>query len=164
MKSKCGKIVIDKKFSLGQRLNVFDKKIKDLIIKAKPDIIIIEDIYCRNTITFKILSYFHGVAYKHIYNLLEKDPYFIGATKIRNILGVKGKEGAFNYINNLYNLDYNFEEDNDITDAIALGLAYIRMLKDGKGIETKKKKKKTNKKAGTSKGKSKKVKTKKKNK
>ncbi len=157
LKSKCGKMTIDKKFSLGKRLNIFDKKIYDLIFKNKPDIVIIEDTYLRNVLTLKTLSYFHGVAYKHIYNLLDKDPYFISAVKVRSILGVIGKQGAFDCVNFLYNLNYNFKDHNDITDAIALGEAYIRMLKDGG-------EKKTNGKTITSKRKGKKVKTKKKNK
>lgn len=152
LKRFSGKIKIDNKFSLGKRLDIFDKKINNLIIKVKPDIIIIEDIYLRNTTTFKILSYFHGVAYKHIYSLIGKNPFFIGATKVRNLLGVKGKEGTFNYINDLFNLGYNFEEHNDITDSIAVCLAYQKVIADGKkekvkrGTETKAQKKKTKKK------------------
>lgn len=163
LKSKCGKITIDKKLSLGARLNRFEEKFAEILGHLKPDIVIIEDIYLKNAITFKVLAYFHGSAYYHIFNNVGREPYFLGATKIRHILGVKGKQGAFDYVNTLYNLNYNFKEHNDITDAIALGLAYIRMLKDGKGIETKtkKKKKKANKKAAVSKRKSKKIKTKK---
>lgn len=163
LKSKCGKITIDKKLSLGLRLNRFEERFCELLGQVDPDIVIIEDIYLKNAITFKVLAYFHGVAYYHTFNNTDREPYFLGATKIRNILGVKGKQGAFDYVNTLYSLNYNFKEHNDITDAIALGLAYIRMLKDGKGIETKtkKKKKKTYKKTTSSKRKSKKIKTKK---
>ena len=163
LKSKCGKIEINKNLSLGLRLNRFEERFCELLGQLKPDIVVIEDIYLKNAITFKVLAYFHGIAYYHIFNNAGREPYFLGATKLRNILGVKGKQGAFDYVNNLYNLNYNFKEHNDITDAIALGLAYIRMLKDGKGIETgaKKKKKKADKKAVRVKRKSKKIKTKK---
>ena len=52
LKSKCGKITIDKKLSLGQKLGIFDGKIYNLIIKVRPDIVIIEDTFLKNTLTF----------------------------------------------------------------------------------------------------------------
>lgn len=125
----------------SERLYHFEQKIDYLLQKYSPDFVIAEDIYKgRNVKTHKILSLYHGIAYKLCFNYTKDDPIVLYSGEIRSSLskaynvslkkkGVKDKLLTFDFINKLLNLNFTFEEHNDITDAIAIGLAVIELEK-----------------------------------
>jgi len=117
----------------GERLAYFETELRHYIQKHKPTVVAIEDIFKgRNMNTFKSLAMFRGVAIKTIYEEMKKDPVSISASEARSTLGIGiAKEEAFAALVEKYSLDYNFEEHNDIVDAIALGLATHTLLKQG---------------------------------
>lgn len=132
-KKLCTTINPPPKKQMGERLNYFAIAISDMIEKYKPDQIIIEDIFRgRNVNTFKVLAQFRGVAIQKIYELTGKDPISLMAVGVRKLIGCgTDKESAFKFINKKYKLRYNFEKDNDKTDAIALALAALEMERQG---------------------------------
>ena len=133
-KVSCGIIKTNPRKQYGERLLSFEKQLKDLIRKHKPDNIIIEDIFKgRNIKTFKSLAMFRGIAIKVVYEETGKNPISIMASEARSIIGVKNKkEITFEFIVDKYNLsDYNFEDHNDIVDSIALALSAHIMKKQG---------------------------------
>lgn len=127
-----GMIKINPKGQCGERLTKLEKEIKKILKKYKPDCIVIEDIFSgRNANTFKILSMFRGIAIKTIYEFTKQDPLIIMASKARSSLGIKNhKEDAFEFISKKYpTLNWVFKKDNDMADAIVLGLAGFKDLK-----------------------------------
>jgi Holliday junction resolvasome RuvABC endonuclease subunit len=133
VKSTCGNIKTNSRKSYGERLNDFESQLIDVIKKYKPDEIIIEDIFKgRSMLTFKSLAMFRGVGINTIYRETGKNPISVMASEARSLVGIKNKkEDAFEFIVNKYNLDYDFEEHNDITDSITLALCAHIMKKQG---------------------------------
>jgi Holliday junction resolvasome RuvABC endonuclease subunit len=128
-------IKIKAKNLYGERLIQLEKGIKKILKKYKPDCVVIEDIFKgRNANTFKILSLFRGVAIKIIYEFIKQDPLSIMASRARSALGIKNhKEDAFAFIVAKYpTLGLTFNKENDIADAIVLGLAGYKELEKGK--------------------------------
>jgi len=129
LKGLCGKVEIDKDKKFGERVFEFESRLKKIVIKNKPDLIIIEDVYCKNVLTFKVLCMFHGIVFKLSWDVLKKDPFYMKTSLARKILGVKGKDGVFDFVTNCYKLKgFTFEQDNDITDSIAIGAAYFKKV------------------------------------
>lgn len=138
---KHGKIVTSKIKKHSERLVFFDIELRKLFEKFKPNIFAVEDVFVgRSPKVHKILSLYHGVAYKCAFEYLNDDPITIYESEARGIIsdsfnvalrksGEKAKKLTFDFINQHYNLKYTFENDNDITDAIAVGLA-ISVLGD----------------------------------
>jgi Holliday junction resolvasome RuvABC endonuclease subunit len=118
----------------GERLVYFQDNLRSLIQLHKPDTVAIEDIFKgRNMSTFKSLAMFRGVAIKTIFEEMKKDPVGLSASETRSTLEIgSSKEEAYAAMVEKYSLaDFNFEEHNDIVDAIALGLAIDTLLKQG---------------------------------
>ena len=129
LKNLYGKIEINKDKKFGERVFEFESRLKKIISKTKPDLIIIEDVYCKNVLTFKVLCMFHGIVFKLSWDLLKKDPFYMKTSVARKILEVKGKDGVFNLVVDQYKLkDFTFDCDNDITDSIAIGMAYFKKV------------------------------------
>jgi len=128
-----GLIIPNQRKCQGERLSYFSRSISKIINKYKPDIIAIEDIFKgRNIITFKSLSMFRGVAIRAIYEKIKRDPISIMAVTARSLLGTGiTKEDSFKTIVKKYNFDFDFEKDNDVVDAIILGLAINKMEEQG---------------------------------
>lgn len=120
---------------MGHKLIFFAKEIKALIDKHQPDVVVIEDIFRGPNIkTFKTLAMFRGVAFYIINGALGQDPVSIMPTEARRVAGVGGnkKEDGFKFAKKKYSLaKYNFDDHNDITDAVVLGLAYHVSQRDG---------------------------------
>lgn len=133
LKSSLTLIQPNPKKQYGERLVHFQDEIRNLIHKHNPDVVTIEDIFRgRNILTFKSLAMFRGVAIKTIYEEMGKDPVNIMAAEARSTIGVgTSKEEAFNAIVKKYTLQFDFDKDNDIVDAIVLGLATHNLLKQG---------------------------------
>jgi hypothetical protein len=143
-----GKIDTSKIKKHGERLICFEKELKALYKKYKPTIFAAEDVFVgRSPKVHKILSLYHGIAYKLAFERLKDDPLVLYEGEIRNIIsehfnvvlrktGEKAKVLTFNFINAHYNLGYDFDSHNDITDAIAVGLAVsIVEDRDEKNLE-----------------------------
>lgn len=133
IKSSLGLITTKSKDCLGKRLADFRKEMICVIRKYKPNIIVCEEIFKgRNINTFKILACFRGVAIQTIYEEIGKDPVSIMAAEARSTIGIgKSKEEAFDAVIDKYSLELDFEQDNDLADAIVLGLATHTLLKQG---------------------------------
>lgn len=125
----------------SERLFNFEIQLKDIIEKWDPEVIAAEDIYKgRNPKTHKILALYHGITYKLCFQYLESDPSVLYAGEIRSIVGnaynailkkkgVKDKELTFAFIKDKYSFSsFEFKKHNDITDAIAIGLAIANIL------------------------------------
>ena len=135
----------DKKLTMGGKLFYFEQQIKKVIVKHKPDNIILEDIFRGPNIkTFKHLAMFRAIVFKVCFEKLKKDPITFMPSEARRMVGcgIK-KEDAFAFVINKYNLtNYVFDNDNDRADAIVLGLAYFSGNKIIKPIKKRKKSKK----------------------
>lgn len=143
-KTHLGTIRINPKYTMGKRLFIFETEVKNLINTYNPDIICVEDIFKgRNANTFKILSLFRGVVIKTAYEYNEKDPISIMAAQVRSIIDLpNNKEEVFHILNDRYKLEFEFNTDNDAIDAIALGLACDKIIKNGIELKSKKRKRK----------------------
>jgi Holliday junction resolvasome RuvABC endonuclease subunit len=133
-----GIISSNTKLQYGARLVYFQNEIKQLIQLHKPTIITIEEIFKgRNMNTFKSLAMFRGIAVKTINEETGKDPVVLLAVAARAILGFgSSKEDAFKKAIptlNLTKLNFKFDLDNDIVDAIILARAVEKLLKDNNG-------------------------------
>jgi len=115
---------------LAQRLVQFRNELHSLIKDIKPTHIIIEDVFKgRNVSTMKLLARFSGVAVELSRRLLRKDPAMALAAEVRSFLECgRKKEEAFGYICKRYNLDWEFNQMNDVADALCLALYAYKML------------------------------------
>lgn len=112
------------KFTVPQRLVLFRNELHKLIKAVKPTHIIIEDVFKgRNVSTMKLLARFNGVAVELSRRQLRKDPTVVLAVEVRALLECgRKKEEAFEYICKRYNLDWKFNQMNDVADALCLAL------------------------------------------
>ena len=120
--------------SLDAKMTDFKRQLGKLYKKFNPSHVVIEDIYyANNAVTFKVLSYFTGVARETAYAMLGIEPHMVTTGEVRGYFGImkrgKGKEIAFNMVKKQYSLrGFNFKDHNDITDAIAQGLYYYNKV------------------------------------
>ena len=119
----------------GGRLDDYATLLRLLLLEINPTHVIIEDIYRGpSAVTFKVLSFFHGVTYQIVKELLGIEPERLGVLSIRKQLadagGVKScrtKEQAFFIMNQTFGEKFDFKKDNDIVDALALTYGYYFM-------------------------------------
>lgn len=139
LKSSFGVIEPNPKHNYGEKLTYFRDEIIKLIDKYNPDHVVIEDIFKgRNFKTFKTLAMFRGVAIQAIFYKTGKDPASLMPTDARATIGIPTtKEEAFQALVEKYKLvDFDYEEDNDIADAIGLGLAMHQLVKQGIDVKS----------------------------
>lgn len=131
-KASFGHIKIPNTQSLPTRLLEFRDRLYSLFNSVAPTHIIIEDVFSgRNVATMKLLARFNGVAVEASRRFLGRDPEIALTAEVRASLGCgRGKEDAFEYICDRYNLDWSFNKMNDVTDALALALHYHGALKE----------------------------------
>lgn len=145
----CDTIKLKAKFH-AHKLYIFENVLRAIFIKFKPAHVAIEDCWQgSNRKTFKILSLYHGVAYKLCYEMTASDPFLLMPSEVRKVIGgvagenlvpsrknsVEGdsKRLTFNLIQKVFNLDdYTFEKNNDNTDAIAVAVACCLVNGDDK--------------------------------
>ena len=127
----------------GEKLLLLETEINRLVEQYKPNIFSFEDIWKGPSIkTYKILALYHGIAYKASFMHFKKDPIVLMPSQLRHTLvdGVgleltgkkeQDKRAVFDFMKARHNLtDFVFEKHNDITDAIAVGLATQILLKE----------------------------------
>lgn len=145
IKSSCELIKPPPRKTYGERLNTFEKALRGIIAKHSPDYVVLEDIFrSRNIKTFKVLAMWRGVAINTVYDTLGLDCIGLMASEARALIEVKNdKLVVFNHIVKKYKLkDYDFDTHNDLTDAIALGLAGIKVVSENIDVESLRKSKK----------------------
>jgi Holliday junction resolvasome RuvABC endonuclease subunit len=126
-----GLIKTKSKDGWGKRLTEFRTALELIFDTYKPDTVCIENIYRGpSAISFKVLAFFHGVAYNVIDEKLKSDPTLISVSETRSIIGkplgvvCKSKEQAFHIMTETFGLlDWDFKETNDIVDSFALAYA-----------------------------------------
>ena len=134
-KRSCGFIRPPGALPLGEKLIYFRKELLKLLVRYKPEVVVLEDTYFRRNIhTLKVLSQFGGVATEvcaaagcKIVTLTttEARRYCCGKQE-----GKFDKKGVFEYFVSKYGLeDWTYGEYNDITDAMALFWGYRAMKK-----------------------------------
>jgi len=120
--------------SLEARMNDFKTQLAKVYKRFNPSHVIIEDVYyANNAVTFKVLSYFAGIARELSYAMLHIEPHMVTTGEVRGYFGImkrgEGKEIAFNMMKKRYALkEFNFKDHNDITDAITQGLYYYNKV------------------------------------
>jgi len=131
-----GIITLDINLSLAKKLVLFRKELNKLLIKFKPKIVIIEDVYYRpgfgNIHTVKVLSKFSGVATELISSKKIK-VIIVTTSAARKSLGLKHKvtkKDVFNFFIEKFKVDWNYNRMNDVTDAWVLKYAYEEGYKD----------------------------------
>ncbi len=129
-KRSCGKIVPNAKLPFEEKLVIFREELDKLLIKYNPDVVVIEDVHYQrgfsNIHTVKLLSKFGGVA-TELATSKGIEVVLMVVTSARKALGLEGrvtKEDVFNHFNLQYNMEWNFKEHNDITDAWMLHYAW----------------------------------------
>lgn len=128
-----GLIKVDPKNGWAFRLSAFAMQLRSILEEHQPDHVVIEDIYRGpSALTFKVLAFFHGVAYQLISDTLYLEPELIGVLTARSALAKEAgvsvcrtKEHAFFIMNSTLKLDFDFDKDNDIADACALAYGYF---------------------------------------
>lgn len=121
------------------RLQEINQAIKDLVKTHEPNIILIEDVFfSRNFRSYKILSMLHAAVYlgcieNYLPTILEAN-----ASAIRKAIGIKNSERdkvklvVMKKINTMFGTKI---KDNDITDALAIIVAYLNNKKVFKYFE-----------------------------
>lgn len=130
-KKFCGKIEPDPDLLFSEKLVYFRDELSRLLLKHKPELVVIEDTYLRfgNPQTLKQLTRFSGVAMEVCFRSGAKVE-LITATQARKFCcgeqkGEFKKKEVFQYFIDKYKItDWTFKDHNDITDAIALVKGY----------------------------------------
>jgi len=132
-KRSCGTVVPPVKESLPKRLSYFRKQVEKLILRYKPDIIVLEDVYYQprkgSIHTLKSLSQFAGVVLE-VAGTHAVPVEIMTATQARKWCcgkqeGVFKKPEVFEFFVEKYKLaGWNFKTHNDITDAMGLFWGY----------------------------------------
>jgi Holliday junction resolvasome RuvABC endonuclease subunit len=130
----------------GEKLLQLENSIVELVNKYRPTIFSFEDIWKGPSIkTYKILALYHGIAYKACFVHFRQDPIVLMPSNLRKILAAKttlvlsgkkeqDKKDVFAFMKTRYGLsDFEFEKHNDITDAMAVGLATYLLLEEHNG-------------------------------
>ena len=154
-----------KGLSIGQELMLFEKIISEVIEKYNPDYITSEQMFAgNNRNTGMKLGYIHGILqllaaknYLNVvyYSVLTAKSTTLDGLKMKKDDGSKktGDEMKQEVAEKIFEIfgkeSFQKEFTNDVTDAISIGVTFIK--KDGKEIEKVKKKRKTAKKKNTKK-------------
>lgn len=127
-----GKIEMQKEYSLQEKLWWFKSQVDGFLRIFKPNEVIVEETYLKNVKTLKTLMQFITVVNMSCYELLNIEPIFIYTTTVRSKFGLKTKEEVFEFVKNKYKKllkKYDFDDGNDITDSILMGLYFLEKEK-----------------------------------
>jgi Holliday junction resolvasome RuvABC endonuclease subunit len=126
-----GKIEMPKKHSLQNKLWWFKSQTDALLMIYKPNKVIVEETYLKNVKTLKTLMQFITVVNMSCYKL-GIEPVFIYTVTVRSKFGLKTKEEVFEFVKDKYKKllkKYEFDDGNDITDSILMGLYFLEKEK-----------------------------------
>jgi Holliday junction resolvasome RuvABC endonuclease subunit len=148
-----GIIDLSKGKTLGDKLKALQEDFVNILIKYKPDYIVIEDIYLKNVKTLEVLSEVRGVLRLTAHPTQLK---MIASSTMKSKIGLNidmdvksllkslknkklsksaqasrmrtiKKQAIIRLVNNEFNISLNSKQD-DIADAIALAYAYYMLL------------------------------------
>lgn len=121
-----GVIETSSKCSRAHRLEIYRKKLSDLIEKFKPTHVVMEDVYSGpNVKTLVLLSKFAGVTEECCLSCFGIEPHLIHNGTVKAYFKVKNKEGLFNIVTDILDwVDATFKKSNDMTDAIGQLMCY----------------------------------------
>ena len=126
-----GKIEMQKEYSLQEKLWWFKSQVDGFLRIFKPNEVIVEETYLKNVKTLKTLMQFITVVNISCYEL-NIEPIFIYTTTVRSKFGLKTKEEVFEFVKDKYKKllkKYDFDDGNDITDSILMGLYFLEKEK-----------------------------------
>ena len=133
-----GSIVFAKNIVQAERESSFYQQIRDLIITTDPDIVVIEDLYCRNRQIYKALAINIGIAKAAIRSVSPTiEIRLLPAKTIRKTFGIKHtkreeiKVEVCNTVNATFNTNFHYNDqtpDDDMADAILTAWAIIVIL------------------------------------
>lgn len=128
-----GTIRPKKSLDKPEKLVIFRGELKVVLKKFKPNYTVIENgFFGKNVKTLKVLSNFAGVAMECCSSTVGVTPYIMSNSTPKSHFKVKNKEGLFEKIVELYEFkNFNYNEHNDITDAIAQGICYYDTILKG---------------------------------
>lgn len=117
---------------MGQRLTAFRKSLKAVIQEAKPDIVVVEDVYLGvSSVAYRVLSFFHGNTYQVVWEETGLVPVLYRVSSVRKLLGdqigtvCKTKEQAFHVLTHTMEMtELPFARFNDIVDSFALAFGH----------------------------------------
>lgn len=120
--------------SIKNKIHQLYSEISKLIKIYKPDMIMMEDIYCyKNIKGFKILSYLQAACILSTIGLKNDIPIIaLSSRSVRKVLGIVNNErkqiknDVIIFVNKNLNLTLNVKDHSDIADAIILILSYIK--------------------------------------
>jgi Holliday junction resolvasome RuvABC endonuclease subunit len=123
-----GVIETKSKDGWGKRLTEFRESLNSVFEDYSPDSIVVENIYRGpSAISFKVLAFFHGVAYNIINEKLKCEPRLLSVSETRSLIGrplgitCKSKEQAFHIMTETLGfVNWDFKSTNDIVDSFAL--------------------------------------------
>jgi len=136
-----GTITTSPSLKRAKRLAEFRTKLEKVLRKYKPSYIVIENGYLRRNVnTLKVLSEFSGVAKAVCMGVLGIEPYIMNVNTTRSFFNAKTKEDVYNIVIGFYNLKFDFEKDNDISDAVSQSLCfYYKVIKGRENFDDTKK-------------------------
>lgn len=141
-----GILKVKKNADHPEKLCQYEDELNKLLKKYEFNKVCVEEVWKgRNTKVHKILSLYHGVSYALIYRCLNLNPVVSTTAEIRKTIEQKTKENiisetkqvgkrkkyanpaqkekVFEAIKKMYSLEeFNFDDHNDITDAIAVAV------------------------------------------
>lgn len=132
-KASCGVIAPSDVLTFEAKLVWFREELDSLLIKHKPDVVVIEDAYYRpgfgNIHTLKALVKFAGVAQELCASKGIKTEIITATAARKHCCGAQEgpfkKQEVFNFFKTKYNLDdWTYQKHNDVTDAMALAWGY----------------------------------------
>jgi len=126
-----GKIEMPKKHYLQHKLWWFKSQADALLRIYRPNEVVVEETYLKNVKTLKTLMQFITIVNMSCYEWDIK-PVFIHTMTVRSKFGLKTKEEVFEFVKNKYKKllkKYEFDDGNDITDSILMGLYFLEKEK-----------------------------------
>jgi len=128
---KYGAIKIKDTIDIHKRMVILRDEIEALLLKHKPDVVIVEDVWVgNNPKTAKTLAKFCGIAEEVSCRALGITPVIIENTKVKKFFKCNKKEILFSFILDILDLDndsFSFKENNDAIDAVAQLFCYLHL-------------------------------------
>jgi len=127
-----GTIKTDPKRTRAERLVFFRESLVAILKALRPSHVVIEDVFAGiNPKTMTLLAKFAGVAEECCKSVAGADPYVISTSTVKSFFKVKNKQGMFDAIVELYDMDpeqVSFKKHNDVTDAIGQLMCYYDQI------------------------------------
>jgi Holliday junction resolvasome RuvABC endonuclease subunit len=121
------------KYSIQEKLYWFKSEVSALFEIYRPNHVLVEETYLKNVKTLKTLMQFIGVINLECFYKLRLEPVFLSPNTVRSEFGLKTKRDVFKAVKLKYKSKFKkieFEDGNDITDAIMQALYWWKLIKE----------------------------------